>query len=46
MLPAPQQALPWGAGLNVNFNDIIFEKEIAEGRYAKVYKATVHGIFA
>ncbi len=33
----------WGAGLAIRYNDIYFEREIAEGRYAKVYKANVYG---
>lgn len=34
----------WGAGLAIRYNDIFFERELGEGRYAKVYKANVYGI--
>lgn len=37
--PAPM----WGAGLAIRYNDIFFERELGEGRYAKVYKANVYG---
>lgn len=33
----------WGAGLAIRYNDIFFERELGEGRYAKVYKANVYG---
>ena len=33
----------WGAGLAIRYNDIYFERELGEGRYAKVYKANVYG---